>query len=46
MIVIYLCVRYGYVNIFDVLDGYVNWRIISKKVKINEDFDEFCKRKC
>lgn len=45
MIVIYLCVRYGYVNILDVLDGYVNWRIISKKVKINEDFDEFCKRK-
>lgn len=46
MTAIHLCARYGHVNILDALDGHVNWRITSKKVKINEDFDELCKRKC
>lgn len=46
MTAIHLCARYGHVNILDALDGHVNWRITSKKVKINEDFDELLKRKC
>lgn len=43
MTAIHLCARYGHVNILDALDGHVNWRITSKKVKINEDFDQLCK---
>lgn len=45
MTAIHLCARYGHVNILDALDGHVNWRITSKKVKINEDFDEVSKNK-